>query len=314
MADAGEFVADESLAGLVVARPCFKGGGHARGGLRVDGVKFDQPISQQRVALARGVVKACVIGGERGDDGAKAVGVFPIKISVFGKELGDVRGMIGGGHADLQAEPFVHHEAVVLPLGVELGEFGLAHAVVQKDGERAELFGHGFGILVGMGGGCCVDAGHERQEAQAESAVARSDGAGGKIAGGLMGGDEAGQVGFQVIGEVGLQGAAGRVDRCRVGDVAACVQGLGDVIIAGQAQGEGAKSGVERGFARDGGDGGEPVVRGRGLVQDMVRERGFGEGAAGLAFIERVGVMGQQDCAVGVGLGLVQHHGGGKTA
>ena len=88
------------------------------------------------------MMEARVIGAERAEDCAKAVGVFHVEIRPRGQAFDGGSSGFWRGHRDLHGEPFVHHQPVPRPTRTKLGKFLIAFAIFQKDRQRAKAFGH----------------------------------------------------------------------------------------------------------------------------------------------------------------------------
>ena len=107
------------LEGGIKSGPCGKGGRLAGGGLRVDRIKPDQPIGQQRIACPIGAVKRPMVARQRPQSGAETIGVFPRKIGVLGQRLAYLDRLCGRRHGHLQGKPFIDHQTIMLPLAVK---------------------------------------------------------------------------------------------------------------------------------------------------------------------------------------------------
>ncbi len=117
--DAFEPGLHEGLTLLVVAFPAVEARGHARGDAGVDGIQGDDGIGQEVVAFAVFAMEVPGVGlAEGADEGPHLVGVFDVKIRVFGKGVDALQGTgtVGGG---LGREPLVQNQGVGFPGLVE---------------------------------------------------------------------------------------------------------------------------------------------------------------------------------------------------
>ena len=115
-----EFGAHERLTRVIIAPPCFEDGGHTSAELRIYIIKRNQLIGHQTIGRSIGLVKRRRRHGQGSDQCAEAVWIFQGKIGVLQQVARDSHGLIGGAGGDLQAEPFVNHQALMAPLLVKL--------------------------------------------------------------------------------------------------------------------------------------------------------------------------------------------------
>ena len=166
-----EFGAHERLTRGIIAPPCFEDGGHASAELRIYIIKRNQLIGHQTIGSAIGLVKRRRRHGQGSDQCAEAVWIFQGKIGMLQQIARDSHGLIGGAGGDLQAEPFVNHQALVAPLLVKLCHRLSALTMAVQIAERWKLQSHCLGLGKLLRGQCAiVDIADEAQGQSAQRA------------------------------------------------------------------------------------------------------------------------------------------------
>jgi len=205
----------------------------------------------------------------------------------------------------LRGQPFVHDQRLVLPAGVEIGECRLAFRAVGgvdvgQCGEGGELVGHVVGVVELLQRQLANGRGVEFEQV-GEAGVAQGAAAGlfaGRCVGGIRRerGVEAGELAFELLGEVAAQGVAGGVQRIRIH----FVHGFGQRRFAGQGQGFGDEGGATFGLGQQQAAGGFDKAGwpGRRLAggdggRSLENQR-RGEALAGFPGVERVAFVRQQ--------------------
>ena len=286
----GQFVAHQVLPVGIVARPGFKGRGHACGGLRVLGIKRQKPVRQEAVARAVGLVEpGRVARRQPADDRAEAVGPGPVEIGMLGQPCGGGDRVPRPGTRDLRHEPFVHDQRVTLPTGFERshGLGGVAGA--QKRGEPGHLLGHVRArIEQRFGSGAVIAFGHQAERDHAQRPFPGGIGIGAVGALHLHVFVKLREKLGRVVGQGAARGVATGMDGGRVGRGARARNGLGQVILGGQRQDQRAEGRIEPRVARHGAERVEPVRIGGRALEDHLGQRGFRQAPPGLPPVKRV--------------------------
>ena len=120
--DAFDLAFHHRLPRVVIAAPAAEDPHDAGGDLRVQGIEFDDLISEEAVACTVLPMKASGVGhGEDADQRAHTVGVGHLEGGV-GLELSDlIQAVLALGHG-LECEPFVDHQRLILPAFIETSE------------------------------------------------------------------------------------------------------------------------------------------------------------------------------------------------
>ncbi len=249
------------------------------------------------------------------DQRPEPVGVFPVKRRMLGQVFRNRGGGFGRGKGDLHHEPLIQNQPVIRPFRIEGVDLILTLTDAQQGRQRGQTVGHIVrAIVMRAGQRAAVNAAQQTQSRPAQRPPPCGTGVRRIGARRVHLGVDRAQGRFQPRRHRAAQRPKRVVDRHRIGGTAAVEHGLRQIILGRQAKGQRAERWIQR-IVRDDLRHGVDIARNTRVIPvQQVQQNRFRQGATGLPFVERVGVMGQQERVLIRATRAVEDHRGREIA